>query len=140
MPRKTEIKPVATQLLEQWDAMSKYITIDDSAQLKKIIQEAENIEVMSLDTETTGLDTITAECLGYSFAFKSHVAYWVPIHTDPQLKMLKSLVKSKTIIFFNAAYDLAIIKKYGVIVSEDKVRQCTMPVLIDIGISNHLRS
>jgi len=90
--------------------------------LERIIRINTHQVEMSLDTETTGLDTITAKILGYSFSFKENTAYWVSVKIDPQLKLLKQLIKKKTVIFFHAGYDLAIIEKYGVKIQEKNVR------------------
>ncbi len=116
------IECATIQILKQWDLMSAYTEITTVRELNRIAQEHKNTTEISLDTETTGLDTITAKCLGYSFSFEPHVAYWVPIKVDPQLKALNRLVKGKTVIFFNAGYDLAIIEKYGVKIPDKKVR------------------
>lgn len=110
------------QILKQWDLMSTYTEVTTIRELDRIAREHKDSTEISLDTETTGLDTITAKCLGYSFSFESHVAYWVPIKVDPQLKALNRLVKGKTVIFFNAGYDLAIVEKYSVKIPDKKVR------------------
>jgi len=119
--QKTENKSTVIQMLEQWDAMSDYIEIKTIAQYRALIKKHIKTTRMSLDTETTGLDTITAECLGYSFSFVEHEAYWVTIKVDPKLKLLKRLIKKKTVAFFNAEYDLAIVEKYGVIVETENI-------------------
>lgn len=122
MQQDTDLKPAALQILEQWDAMSRYEEVKTTKELERIVRSAKDIEEMSLDTETTGVDVITAKCLGYSFSFEAHAAYWVPIKTDPQMRLLKQLVKGKRVIFFNAGYDLAIIEKYGVTVPTKLMR------------------
>ena len=116
-----EIENPALAILKQWDAMSTYIEIESPIELRALIADSKKITEISLDTETTGIDTITAQALGYSFSFKEHVAYWVPMKIDPQMKLLNQLLKKKTVIFFNAGYDLAIVEKYGVPVPEDKI-------------------
>lgn len=118
----TTQEPEAIQVLKQWDLMSKYVSLDTVKKLERAVRAMDDVGTISLDTETTGLDTITANCLGYSFSDKAHEAFWVPYTVDPQLKLLKKLVKGKVIIFFNAGYDLAIIEKYGVRVPEKYVR------------------
>ena len=39
---------------------------------------------MSFDTETTGLDTMTARLVGLSFCWLPGEAYYVPVPTDDQ--------------------------------------------------------
>ena len=115
-------EPMAIQVLKQWDVMSRYEEITCTSDLDRLVRTSTKIEEMSLDTETTGVDTITAKGLGYSFSFEEHVAYWVPLKVDPQLKLLAQLVKGKRVIMFNAGYDLAIVEKYGVKIPDKMVR------------------
>lgn len=117
-----ETTHTALEALDMWDKMSIYKTVSDTPELERIIRTSTKKKIMSLDTETTGLDVITAKCLGYSFSFEPHRAFWVPIKVDPQMKLLKQLVKEKHILFFNATYDLPIIEKYGVKILESQIR------------------
>ncbi len=124
MPQNTaNPEPAAIQVLRHWDAISEYVGITTSRQLQKLVTQLKQYDIVAVDTETTGVDVITADCLGYSFSVNPHESYWVPIQVDPQLKQLGRLVKKKKdVVFFNAAYDLAIMEKYGVEVDDDAIR------------------
>lgn len=119
-------RPQALLMLEQMDRASKYVALKDTKQLSRLVGQLcfgnyAKVDI-AFDTETTSLDVITAECLGYSFSIEPHVAYWVTRRIDPQLKQLKRLLAKRTVIMFNAGYDLAIIEKYGVHVPDSCVR------------------
>ena len=122
MTTNTATEPAVIQILKHWDSISDYKTVETTPELERIVLQHKDTPEMSLDTETTGLDTIVAKAHGYSFSFEPHKSYWVPIKIDPQMKILKRLVKNKVIIFFNAGYDLAIVGKYGVTVPDEDVR------------------
>lgn len=128
-PFKKEPPPMeatALTVLKHWDSMSNYIEVTTTSELERLIRvNAEQTE-MGLDTETTGVDVITAKCLGYSFSFEPHTAYWVPVQIDPQLRLLNDLVQNKKIIFFNAGYDLAIVEKYNVEIEQKNI--CDMMI------------
>jgi len=73
------------------------------------------------DTETTGLNPLTAELVGISFAFKPNEAYYVPINEDKikameQLLIFKRALESDNILKIgqNIKYDILMLKQYGV--------------------------
>ncbi|WP_375416279.1 DNA polymerase I [uncultured Hymenobacter sp.] len=95
----------------------------DTPELRKslldfLLQQAE----VSFDTETTGLDTMTARLVGLSFCWLPGEAYYVPVPQD-SFEAQQALVEEFQ-PFFNAEsilkigqnikYDLTILKHYGV--------------------------
>ena len=89
--------------------------------LSFLLQQAE----VSFDTETTGLDTMTARLVGMSFAWLPGEAYYVPVPPD-NLTAAQAIVdefcpffESKTILKIgqNIKYDLTILKHYNVQIS-----------------------
>lgn len=115
MTVNTANEALAIQKLRQWDAMCTYRTIEDAdAFIKKELPKLKHYTEVAFDTEATGLDVIGDSVLGYSFAFEPYVAWWVPIETDPQMRILKAALKGRTAILANAAYDLPMVKRHGV--------------------------
>lgn len=104
--------PFVLRMLRDLDKRGTYIAIKNAKQYQQVIASLKKHGTLALDTETTGLDTITAKCLGYSFSAVPHTAYWVPITVDPQMKLLKKLIAKKHLIFYNASYDLAIVQNH----------------------------
>ena len=95
----------------------------DTPELRKSLLEflLQQVEV-SFDTETTGLDTMTARLVGLSFCWLPGEAYYVPVPQD-SFEAQQALVEEFQ-PFFNAQnilkigqnikYDLTILKHYGV--------------------------
>jgi DNA polymerase-1 len=57
----------------------EYETILTDAQLDAWLEKLMQAELVSLDTETTGLDVMTAQLVGMSFAIESHHAAYLPL-------------------------------------------------------------
>ena len=71
------------------------------------------------DTETTGLDAMTAEIVGMSFCFKTGQAFYVACPADQREEVVRdfsAFFENETIekIAHNIKYDLKIIEKYDV--------------------------
>ena len=75
----------------------------------------------AFDTETEGLETLTAPLVGMSFAIKEHEAWYVPVPADPQgaaeiVHRFASVLSHKDIqkIGQNIKFDILVLRKYGV--------------------------
>ncbi len=55
------------------------VTLDTKAKLDAVLEGLTKETLVAFDTETTGLDTKTAEMVGFSFCFDEKQAYYVPI-------------------------------------------------------------
>jgi DNA polymerase-1 len=77
---------------------------------------------VSFDTETTGLNTMTARLVGLSFSWLPGEAYYVPVPSDDAeasqalVEEFRPFFESKTILKIgqNIKYDLLILKNYDV--------------------------
>ncbi|MCC9135820.1 DNA polymerase I [Pontibacter silvestris] len=77
---------------------------------------------ISWDTETTGIDPITAKLVGMSFSYRPGEAYYVPVpHNNPQeaqqlVEEFKEVLENPNIakIGQNIKYDITVLKKYNV--------------------------
>ncbi|MFH1233799.1 MAG: DNA polymerase I [Patescibacteria group bacterium] len=67
-------------------AMFKYHLIDNDDKFDKFIKQLSEQKEFAFDTETTDLDSITAELLGISFSWKEGEAYYVEVKS-PKLKV-----------------------------------------------------
>ena len=59
-----------------------YTLVQDSKELDKLMLALEAAECFAFDTETTGLNTMTAELVGISFATAVGKAWWVPVVSE----------------------------------------------------------
>lgn len=73
------------------------------------------------DTETTGLDTLTAELVGMSFSFREKEAYYVPVPDDRDAALalvqeFKSIFEDERILKIgqNIKYDMQMLARYNV--------------------------
>ncbi|NVO84765.1 DNA polymerase I [Hymenobacter terrestris] len=86
--------------------------------LEFLLQQTE----VSFDTETTGLDTMTARLVGLSFCWLPGEAYYVPVPQENEeaaqalVDEFRPFFDAKTIVKVgqNIKYDLTILKHYGV--------------------------
>ena len=77
-----------------------YRTILEDTQLYDLIEKINSSDLVSLDTETTGLEVMDAQLVGISFAVSPHQAFYLPLaHSYPgapqQLDLAASLAKLK---------------------------------------------
>ncbi|NKX46347.1 DNA polymerase I [Roseicyclus persicicus] len=116
---------------------STYETVRDAAALRSWIDRAMARGEVALDTETTGLDEMTADLVGISLATGPGVACYIPLThraeageglfgsdaladgqmpLDDALAMLKPLLEDGSVlkILQNAKYDVKILARYGI--------------------------
>lgn len=84
----------------------EYFLIDTPDKRKKLIEQLSTVAEFCFDTETTGLDTLTADLVGMSFAIKANEAYYIPI--PPSKDEAQKIVDEFKPVFENAS-----IKKVG---------------------------
>jgi len=100
------------------------VTLDTKEKLEEIIAGIEEGDIVAFDTETTGLDTKTAQMVGFSFCTARDKAYYVPVgHSylgvedqvaleDAQEALIK-LLKHK-VVGQNLKFDLSLLyNQYG---------------------------
>jgi len=77
-PRRFEAAPAAAAVTTSNDT-SNYTCILTAAQLDAWLEKLMAAPLASLDTETTGLDPMTAQLVGLSFSFIPHEAAYLPL-------------------------------------------------------------
>jgi DNA polymerase I len=99
----------------------EYIVTDTEEKITSLIQTLEKSELISFDTETTGIDAHSAELVGMVFSLKPHEAYYVPVSADQKEAMVlvarfKNVLENPSIpkVGQNIKYDMTIMKWYGV--------------------------
>lgn len=113
--------------------IGSYNTLADTQHLYQLCQTPMAIKLLAqnllkqssvcFDTETTGLDPLTAELVGISFSFEKGNAFYVPISENREealavLEYFKPFFESTTIekIGQNLKYDIKVLKQYGITV------------------------
>ena len=102
------------------NADNNYQLINNSADFEKFYQQLQQQPIFALDSETTGLDIISDQILGLSFAWKNGEAYYINL-TDTELrnevlKKLKPILEDANIqkIGHNIKFDYKILKTLGI--------------------------
>lgn len=98
-----------------------YICVDTEEKILALIKGLESNTSWAFDTETTGLDTLTAELVGMSFCWQAGEAYYVPIsakrnEAQALLERFRHLWESAeyTKIGQNIKFDLQMLLQYGI--------------------------
>lgn len=98
-----------------------YQLIDNEQKISQLVQNILTFDILSLDTETTGIDPITAELVGISFSVKENQAFYVPIpaNRDEAQKIVNELrpifENEKSLkVGQNIKYDLLVLQSYNV--------------------------
>lgn len=103
------------------DIEHNYICVDSDEKMTQLIEELKSNKEFCFDTETTSLDTLSAEIVGMSFAVEAHKAWYLPFPAD-QTEAQQIVEKfrwlfedeSKTLIAQNIKYDMQVLKNYNI--------------------------
>ncbi len=114
---------------------SKYKTITNLEQLKTLIAEARELGHVCLDTETTSLDALKAELVGFAVSVTPGTGFYVPLaHRMGDLldlggtalteqipfaegmALLKELLEDEGVLKIgqNTKYDIMVLRRYGI--------------------------
>ncbi|HMW38262.1 MAG: DNA polymerase I [Saprospiraceae bacterium] len=98
-----------------------YILVNTPQHLQELEEKLAKSQLISFDTETTGIDPTQAELVGMSFAFQKGEAYYVPIDANQekahqQLKPFKKYLEDHTKNFIgqNIKFDILMMMQYGI--------------------------
>lgn len=98
-----------------------YQLIDTEDKINDFLRIILTKEILSLDTETTGTDAMSAELVGMSFSYKENQAFYVPAPQDRE-EAQKIVDKFKPVfeneksikVGQNIKYDMIVLANYGV--------------------------
>lgn len=92
-----------------------YQLIDDDKKFTAFLEKLKTQKTMALDTETSGLDPITANLIGISFSWKEGEAYFI-ITDEKRLEKLKPILEDKKIKKYghNLKFDWRVFKSYDI--------------------------
>ncbi len=98
-----------------------YILLEKEKDIQKLIHDIKAKKSFTFDTETTGLNSLTAEIVGISFSIKKNEAFYMPISEQrekakEQLNTFKNLFEDESIekIAQNIKYDKHILLRYDI--------------------------
>ncbi len=99
----------------------KYQLVDNKERRAHLIEYLITSNFLSLDTETTGTDPISAELVGMSFSIKENEAFYVSVPPEKEealniVNEFKPLFENPNTLKIgqNIKYDILILKNYGI--------------------------
>ncbi|HMR18351.1 MAG TPA: DNA polymerase I [Sphingobacterium sp.] len=99
----------------------EYALVDSIAEAMELAEQLATVQSFCFDTESTGIDALTADIVGLSFSFEGGKAYYVPTPADfvaaqEIVHIFKAVFENPDIMKVgqNIKYDLLMLSKYGV--------------------------
>lgn len=99
-----------------------YQLVDTKEKRDDLIKKLRTVKTLSIDTETTGTDAISAELVGMSFAYAENQAFYVPVPAGREqaqaiVDEFREIFTSPTILKVgqNIKYDYLVLSNYGVL-------------------------
>lgn len=114
-------EPIGSSVKTIENTPHQYRAADSESSIQELLRELETSKSFCFDTETTGLDTITAELVGMSFATTPGNAWYVPVPENQD--EANALVARFKPVFGNPAigktaqnmkFDIAVLGNYGI--------------------------
>jgi len=131
-------------------APAQYATITDEKTLADWIAKLSGAEIFAIDTETTSLDAHRAELVGLSFSAADGEAAYLPlahryVGAPPQLQLARALEMLRPLLqnakcaktAQNMKYDVAVLRRHGVMLAGVTHDTMLMSYLLDAGNSRH---
>ncbi len=98
-----------------------YKLVEDEEEMRTLSQKFLSAKTLSLDTETTGTDAMTAELVGLSFAVEEFEAYYIPVPPEREeaqkiVDIFKPAYENPSSLKTgqNIKYDMLVLARYGV--------------------------
>lgn len=105
------------------NVLHHYQCVKTELERKLLLQTMQRQKSVCFDTETTGLDAVSASLVGIGFSWQAHTGYYVPIPEDTQARkaVLDSLLPffendSIEKVGQNLKYDLKVMQQHGILV------------------------
>lgn len=125
-----------------------YECVRTERELRALVERCEKGEVVSVDTETTGLSPLTAKLCGVSISLKAGEGFYVPVrspepgtHLDEAgaLKILGPMLEDASVrkCGHNLKYDLLVLRRAGVELRGIAFDSMVASYLIDSARSSH---
>lgn len=98
-----------------------YKLVEHEEEMRALSQKFLSAKTLSLDTETTGTDAMTAELVGLSFAVEKFEAYYIPVPPEREeaqkiVDIFKPAYENPSSLKTgqNIKYDMLVLARYGV--------------------------
>ena len=103
------------------NVLHHYQCVQTELERNLLLQTMQRQKSVCFDTETTGLDAVSASLVGIAFSWQAHTGYYVPIPDDAETR--KAILNGLSPFFENEAiekvgqnlkYDLKVMQQHGI--------------------------
>ncbi len=103
-----------TVKLSSGDKTQDYVLCDSIDKVTELVKQLKKQKVFAFDTETDGIDPMTAPLVGMSFAFKPWSGYYIPYKPE-LLDILKVVFCDENILKVaqHAKFDMLVLRQHG---------------------------
>lgn len=115
-----------------------YLLVNTAEEQLALAEKLKQSKEFAFDTETTGLDALSAEIVGLSFAMEKGIAYYVPTSAEKDealstLAIFKPVLENPNILKIgqNIKYDILLLSRYGIQVQGELFDTMLAHYLID---------
>ena len=96
----------------------EYLLLEDEETLIAVLQQVKEKGIVAIDTETTGLDSMSCDLLGISLSIEPHKAYYLPWDSDKKESYrthFNEIFSDKKILKVgqNIKYDMQVLYRHG---------------------------
>ena len=98
-----------------------YYLVDNVKDVKQLCAKILDTKFCCFDTETSGINPITAKLVGISFSIKEHEAFYIPITADEEknreiVSIVKNVLEDEDILKIgqNIKYDILVLSNLGI--------------------------
>jgi len=116
-----KIEPVSSSFDNLNTIPHRYCLLDKRSDIDSLVNKIKIQKFFAFDTETTGIDALSAELVGISFALQEGEAYFLPVFGENEriqqiVQLFKEIFENETILKIgqNLKYDINVLKKYGI--------------------------
>jgi DNA polymerase-1 len=131
---------------ESW--VTRYFTVSEPEELRKLVKKLLLLPRVAIDTETTDTNPRAAQLVGFSLSWETGTACYVPVASpegQPRIdaatatEIIRPLLESSTIekIGQNLKYDISVLRKAGIDLAQPLFDTMVADYLLDSGQRNH---
>jgi DNA polymerase-1 len=136
----------APAAISEWEA--DYQVVDTPEALNVLVSQLSQQSQISFDTETTDISPRLAEIVGYAFAWKPRLAFYVPVRGPQGERVLDPLATSEALrpilenpaiakVGQNLKYDMVALKNIGIMLQGVRFDTMIADYLLDSGERTH---
>lgn len=131
-----EVAPMADVMHTIADTPHKYIVIRTAEELRAVCATIATYREFCFDTETSGLDPLTSDVVGMSFAVVEHEAWYLPFADAPvaeYAEIMRPIFENEAItkIGQNIKFDIMVLRQLGIEVRGRKIDTMLLHYLLD---------